>query len=183
VKLLHVVPEKIGRDSPVTSPSSVIRPSMNWRRRHRRWRGDTYWAYLTEALGMAVDTLIIFERGTPERALALMGEAADLEDSIAKHPTTPGEVLPVRELYGELLLREVRADEAQAVFEASLERTPNRRNALAGVETAPHVIGRCRHRARLSTGRRRRSAQARDVTNLTFSPALRARGGASLCPA
>lgn len=45
-----------------------------------------------------------------------------------------GEVLPVRELYADLLLKEEGFEQAKAVFEASLQRTPNRRNALAGLE-------------------------------------------------
>ncbi|NMF84356.1 hypothetical protein [Nodosilinea sp. P-1105] len=92
--------------------------------------GDDYWAYMTEALSQAVEAWTLYERGDTDQALALMSAAADLEDSMDKHPTTPGEVLPVRELYGELLLQENRLAEAEAAFEASLERTPNRRNAL-----------------------------------------------------
>jgi hypothetical protein len=91
---------------------------------------------MTEALGKAVEAWTLYERGETGRALALMSEAADLEDAMDKHPITPGEVMPVRELYGELLLREGRMTEARAAFEASLERTPNRRNALAGLEQA-----------------------------------------------
>jgi len=98
-----------------------------------RDRGDSYWAYMTDALRQAVDAWITYERGDTETALSLMSEAADLEDSMDKHPISPGEVLPVRELYGELLLREGRTEEARAAFEASLERTPNRRNAMAGL--------------------------------------------------
>ncbi len=98
--------------------------------------GDDYWAYMTEALGQAVEAWALYERGETEQALTLMGEAADLEDSMDKHPTSPGEVLPVRELYGELLLREGREREAREAFEASLERTPNRRNALSHLERA-----------------------------------------------
>jgi tetratricopeptide (TPR) repeat protein len=98
--------------------------------------GDHYWAYMTEALGHAVEAWILYERGETDRALTLMRKAADLEDSMDKHPITPGEILPVRELYGELLLREGRTEEARAAFEVSLERTPNRRNALAGLEKA-----------------------------------------------
>jgi tetratricopeptide (TPR) repeat protein len=98
-----------------------------------RDRGDNYWAYMTEALRQALDAWIAYERGDTETALSLMSEAADLEDSMDKHPISPGEVLPVRELYGELLLREGRTEEARAAFEASLKRTPNRRNAMAGI--------------------------------------------------
>ncbi len=101
-----------------------------------RDREDDYWASMTEALGKAVDAWILYEGGETEQALALMSEASDLEDSMDKHPTTPGEVLPVRELYGELLLNEGRPEEAREAFEAALERTPNRRNALAGLEEA-----------------------------------------------
>ncbi len=96
--------------------------------------GDAYWAYMTEALAKAVEAWTLHERGETEQALALMSEAADLEDSMDKHPTTPGEVLPVRELYGELLLETGRHDEARQAFEASLERTPNRRYAQQGLE-------------------------------------------------
>jgi hypothetical protein len=56
-----------------------------------------------------------------------MREAADLEDSMDKHPITPGEVFPVRELQAEMLLLEGRADEAVRAYQASLERTPNAR--------------------------------------------------------
>jgi tetratricopeptide (TPR) repeat protein len=98
--------------------------------------GDTYWAHLTDALGSAVEAWILYERGDADRALTMLGEAADLEDSMDKHPITPGEVLPVRELYGEMLLLEGRAADAQRAFEASLERTPKRRNALEGLRRA-----------------------------------------------
>ena len=98
--------------------------------------GDDYWAHTTQALGQAVEAWILYERGEIEPALALMSEAADLEDSMEKHPITPGEVLPVRELYGEMLLEEGRTDDAIAAFEASLERTPNRQYAEAEIERA-----------------------------------------------
>ncbi len=101
-----------------------------------REAGDAYWAYMTEALGMAVDAWIRYEQGNTDDALALMSDAADQEESMDKHPITPGEVLPVRELYGELLLKEGRAQEAIAAFEASLERTPNRRYAMARLDRA-----------------------------------------------
>lgn len=102
--------------------------------------GDVYWASMTKALGNAVEAWRLHERGDEDAALALMREAADLEDSLDKHPVTPGEVFPVRELYGELLLIEGRPAEALAAFRTSLERTPNRRNALAGVQRAEAAV-------------------------------------------
>lgn len=105
-----------------------------------RDEGEAYWAYMTEALAKAIESWILYERGETEAALALMSATTDLEDSMDKHPTTPGEVLPVRELYGELLLKEGQAEAAREAFAASLERTPNRRNALAGLERADRAI-------------------------------------------
>ncbi len=64
---------------------------------------------------MAGEAWILYQRGNNEEALALMSEAADPEDSMDKHPTTPGEVLPVRELYGELLLKVEHFVEAQVL--------------------------------------------------------------------
>jgi tetratricopeptide (TPR) repeat protein len=104
--------------------------------------GSSYWAYMSEALGKAVGAWVLYERGDTEEALTQMQAAADLEDSMDKHPVTPGEVLPVRELYGELLLREGRPQDAREAFEASLERTPNRRNALRGLEASQEVATR-----------------------------------------
>jgi len=91
---------------------------------------------MTEALGQAVEAWSLYQRGEIQAALALIDEAASLEESMDKHPTTPGEVLPVRELHGDMLLEEGRIDEAREAFERSLERTPNRRNALKGIERA-----------------------------------------------
>ncbi len=101
-----------------------------------REAGNVYWAYMTEALANAVKAWILYEQGETDEALALISEAADLEESMDKHPITPGEVYPVRELYGEMLYKEGRIDEAVEAYEKSLERTPNRRNALEGVEQA-----------------------------------------------
>ena len=92
--------------------------------------GDRYWASMTDALSQAVGAWVAYERGEVEEALAMMSDAADQEDSMDKHPITPGEVFPVRELYAEMLLLEGRAEEAQTALQDSLQRTPNRRNSL-----------------------------------------------------
>ncbi len=101
---------------------------------------DTYWAYMTEATGKAVDAWIKYEEGYIDEALELMSEAADLEDSMDKHAITPGETYPVRELYGELLKNEGNLEEAQMAFEKSLERTPNRRNALQYLDEISQLV-------------------------------------------
>ncbi len=101
--------------------------------------GNDYWAYMTQALGKAVEAWILYEKGETEHALTLISDAADLEDSMDKSPITPGEILPVRELYGDMFFLEGRTDEALRAYEKSLERTPNRRNAERGTERATAV--------------------------------------------
>ncbi len=99
-----------------------------------REEGNVYWAYMTDALSKAVKGWLLYERGEMEEALALLSEAANLEESMDKHPITPGEVFPVRELHAEMLKLEGQLEEAREAFDKSLERTPNRRNALKGLE-------------------------------------------------
>ncbi len=98
--------------------------------------GNVYWSYMTEALGKAIYAWVLYEEGETETAITLMDEAAELEESMDKHPITPGEVFPVRELHAEILLLEGQMEEARIAFEKSLERTPNRRNAQNGMEEA-----------------------------------------------
>ena len=101
-----------------------------------RDEGNVYWAYMTEALGKAVEAWILYEQGETYNALVLISEAAALEESMDKHPISPGEVFPVRELHAEMLKMEGQLEEAREAYEKSLERTPNRRNALEGLEEA-----------------------------------------------
>src|SRR5439155_13944480 len=43
---------------------------------------------------------IEYKNGNNVKALELMRAAADMEDKMEKHPVTPGEVIPARELLG-----------------------------------------------------------------------------------
>src|SRR5690606_7273963 len=49
-----------------------------------------------------IEAWVSFLEGNSESAVSLMREAADLEDITQKHPVTPGEVIPARELLGEM---------------------------------------------------------------------------------
>ncbi len=98
--------------------------------------GDDYWADQTRVQVKGARAWLAHERGDGEEALALMRDAADLEDSMEKHPITPGSVRPARELYGEMLLLEDQAEEALRAYEATLERNPNRRHAVEGAQRA-----------------------------------------------
>jgi tetratricopeptide (TPR) repeat protein len=74
-------------------------------------------------------------------ALALAAEAADLEDVTEKHPVTPGELLPARELQGDLLLAVGRYADAHAAYEATLRREPQRARSLFGAARAAELAG------------------------------------------
>jgi cytochrome c-type biogenesis protein CcmH/NrfG len=67
--------------------------------------------------------------------------AADLEDVTEKQPVTPGELLPARELEGDMLLAVHRYGDAQAAYEAALRREPNRARSLYGSARAAALAG------------------------------------------
>lgn len=96
--------------------------------------GNYYWAHMSDALGKAVEAWITFESGETEEALKMIKNAAKMEESMDKHPISPGEIFPVRELYGEMLMKTGHTEEARVAFETSLNRTPERRNALENIE-------------------------------------------------
>ena len=84
---------------------------------------------------------LAYKSGDAEQGLKLMGQAAAMEASTEKNPTTPGEVLPARELYGDMLLDAGRYADAQVEYEAALERSPNRFNSLFGAARAAELAG------------------------------------------
>lgn len=83
-----------------------------------------------------------FAKGNNQEALALMREAADMEDSTTKHPVTPCEVLPARELLGDLLLASNKPAEALIAYEKDLADHPQRFNGLYGAALAAQKLGK-----------------------------------------
>jgi tetratricopeptide (TPR) repeat protein len=75
---------------------------------------------------------ILFMKGKKNDALVLMKSAAEMEDNTSKHPVTPGEVLPARELYADMLLQMEQTDDALLAYELVLQKSPNRFNSLYG---------------------------------------------------
>jgi tetratricopeptide (TPR) repeat protein len=84
---------------------------------------------------------IEYKQRNNEKALALMKEAADMEDGTEKHPVTPGEVVPARELYSEMLFEMDKPDLALENFELDLKTHPNRFNGLYGAAMAAKKAG------------------------------------------
>ena len=68
-----------------------------------------------------------------------MQKAAELESSTEKHPVTPGEILPARELFADMLLDMGRYREAQTEYQTALKRSPNRFNSLYGAGLAAEL--------------------------------------------
>jgi tetratricopeptide (TPR) repeat protein len=84
----------------------------------------------------AGDAWIHFAQGKKKEAIELMTRAADMEDATAKHPVTPGEIVPARELLGDLLMEAGETEKALQAYETDLKKLPNRMNGLAGAAAA-----------------------------------------------
>lgn len=89
----------------------------------------------------AAQAWIEYKNGNEEKALELMGGAADMEDATEKHPVTPGEVIPARELLGEMLLQLNKPSLALKAFETDLKERPNRFNGLYGAAVSAEKAG------------------------------------------
>lgn len=95
--------------------------------------------YWREEVQVQIDALaswIAWDQGNQTKAITLARAAADREDSVDKHPVTPGEVIPARELLAEMLLLSGQSQDALTEYEAVLRGSPNRLNALFGAAEA-----------------------------------------------
>lgn len=86
------------------------------------------------------DAWIKLKEGKKADAIALAIEAADMEDATAKHPVTPGEVIPARELLADLYMEAGDYKNALAAYENDLLRHPNRFNGLYGAAQASEKL-------------------------------------------
>ncbi|WP_276372251.1 hypothetical protein [Chryseolinea sp. H1M3-3] len=96
----------------------------------------TYEANQVQIQIKASEAWLAFSRGDRDEAIRLMTEAADMEDATEKHPVTPGEVVPARELLGDLYMELKDYRNALEAYEADLERHAGRLNAVNGIKQA-----------------------------------------------
>ena len=82
---------------------------------------------------------IALAQGNGASARKSMLAAAQLENSMEKLPVTPGPIVPAQEQLGDLLLELKEPDAALKEFEASLQQSPGRRNALIGASKAAEL--------------------------------------------
>ncbi len=97
---------------------------------------DPFWSDYIEALRRGLQAWIAHSEHREPEALALMRSAADLEDATEKHPVTPGSILPLRELLGELLLEQHDGKHSLVEYETALRHAPHRLAALYGAARA-----------------------------------------------
>jgi tetratricopeptide (TPR) repeat protein len=97
---------------------------------------DVYKANQTMIQIKIADAWINFANDNREAALALMVEAVKMEDNTSKHAVTPGEILPARELLGDMFLAMRKPSKALEAYEKDLQNHPNRFNGIYGAATA-----------------------------------------------
>ena len=100
-----------------------------------------YWAGQTDFQIKTVDAWIAFAEKRNDDAVQLMRAAAEAEEASDKHPVTPGNVVPSRELLGEMLMALKQPEQALAEFERSLKRDPNRFRGISGAARAAEASG------------------------------------------
>jgi tetratricopeptide (TPR) repeat protein len=100
-----------------------------------------YWMQQVKVQQVTIQAWRAYAENRTEEALRTMTEAAELEDSLDKHPITPGAVLPARELLGDMLMEVGRYGDALKAYEATLRISPNRFNSLAGAGRAAERAG------------------------------------------
>src|SRR6185436_5974220 len=100
-----------------------------------------YWANEVEVMRLASVAWVALAQKKDGDALALMRQAADIEDRSEKNIVTPGRLLPARELLGDMLMELKRPGEAFKEYEASQQREPNRYRGLSGAGHAAAQSG------------------------------------------
>ena len=91
---------------------------------------------------------IQLKEGKQIEALKLMNAATEMEDKTEKHPVTPGEIIPARELLGDMFLQMNKLEQALEAYEEDLKKHPNRFNAVYGAGLASERSGN-REKAKL----------------------------------
>ena len=136
-------------------------------------RQEPYWARIAGIKRDAADAWVRFGLGDTTAGLALARAAADSEEVTDKHPVTPAELLPARELQADMLLATGRYVEAGEAYRATLAREPGRARSLFGLARAAELVGeRAAARAAYSDFLRLMSRSDGDRPELTTARAF-----------
>jgi hypothetical protein len=127
-----------------------------------------YWAGQADFQIKTIDAWIAFAEKRHDDAVQLMRAAAEAEEASDKHPVTPGNVVPSRELLGEMLIALNQPAQAFAEFEGSLKRDPNRFRGISGAARAAEASGDLRaardYYAKLQTLTADRDTERQELT-------------------
>ena len=104
-------------------------------------RQERYWSRIAEIKRDAAEAWLLFAAGDTTGGLALAAAAADSEDVTDKHPVTPAELLPARELQADMLLAAGHHREALAAYRATLARERGRARSYFGAGRAAQLAG------------------------------------------
>ena len=102
---------------------------------------EPYWSRVAGIKRDAARAWVMFAEGDTAGGLALAKAAADTEEVTDKHPVTPAELLPARELEGDMLLEAGRYVEAGRTYRVTLARERGRARSLFGVARASELDG------------------------------------------
>ncbi len=102
---------------------------------------DSYWAGQVDIQRRIAAAWVTLAEGREDAALALMREAANMEDATEKSAITPGPLKPARELLGEMLFQLHQPAAALTEFEATLKKEPNRFRATVDAARAAAAAG------------------------------------------
>jgi tetratricopeptide (TPR) repeat protein len=104
-------------------------------------KGDAYAAEQVQIMILEASAWTAFADKKNDEALELMRKAADMEDATDKLPVSPGNLLPAREMLGDMLRAQDHPAEALKEYEASMKITPSRLNGIYGAAKAAQAAG------------------------------------------
>jgi tetratricopeptide (TPR) repeat protein len=102
---------------------------------------DDYWAKQVEVQRLAASGILAHAKGNDKEAKELVRAAADLDASMDKHPATPAEVVPARELLADLLLEVNEPAAALKEYEQTVSAERNRFRSILGIARAAKQSG------------------------------------------
>jgi tetratricopeptide (TPR) repeat protein len=105
------------------------------------YQGDSSRANLVNIQLITSRAWILFKEGKNKETLELMESSANMEDATRTSAVSPGDVIPARELLGDMLLQIGNPKKALGVYQEDLRIHPNRFNGLYGAGLAAEKSG------------------------------------------
>ena len=102
---------------------------------------DMYWAGQVEIERLVATAWLSLAEGRGEEGVSLLQTAADQEDLTEKAGTTPGPLMPARELLGDMLIELKQPSRALKEYETTMKKEPNRFWTVLGGARAAELSG------------------------------------------